>query len=315
MLAETGCTLVDDTIPENRIWSILFNVVGFGLSPFVFLIESNFSYFGQARTRYWIYLPALIHLCLACTSPFTGWIFYVDENCAYSRGPLFFLYAGVFAFSVLIAMVGHIKAVQNYPRYFRSRIWSTTLLMLLGLTVQLIQPEYTVSWMIISVYLVLYYALSCEMSGMLDGLTGLLNRAAFDSITYRFKDQKNKAYCLIALDVNNFKLINDTQGHTYGDNCLRQIAAILMQVFLDSAYVFRLGGDEFCVLIPAQPGQNIDAFLDKVNKHVAEKQKGNQPFPELAAGYAMLGNGKELYETINQADAMMYRNKQKMKIR
>lgn len=315
VLAETGCTLVDNTVPGNRLWSIICNVTGFGVSPFVFLVESNFYHLGQKRKDYWVYFPALVHFGIVCVSPFAGWIFYVDEQCRYGRGPLFTLYIAVFAFSVLVSMVRKIKAIQNYPHYFRSRILSSTLILLVGLSIQVIYPMYSVSWMIISVYLVLYYAFSCEAGGMVDGLTGLLNRAAFNNMMRNFKMQKNRTYSLAMLDVNDFKSINDTQGHAYGDFCLKEISETMKEVFKNRAYVFRFGGDEFCVLIREKHNRDVESYLEEITRRINEKRELYHPFPELAMGYAVIEAGKELRETIGQADLKMYQNKRAMKKR
>lgn len=136
VLAETGCTLTDNTVPENRGWSILFNVIGFGMSPFVFLVESQFYYLKKVEKEYWFYVPALLNLFCVIASPFTGWIFYVTEECKYSRGPLFPVYILAFLFSILLTMCRKIYAIRNYPRYFHSRIIGSTCIMLLGLVVR-----------------------------------------------------------------------------------------------------------------------------------------------------------------------------------
>lgn len=313
VLAETGCSLVDNTIPENRVWSVLCNIIGFGVSPFVFLVESNFYYLKQTTKKYWIYLPATLHLILVCISPLTGWIFYVDENCRYSRGNLFFLYLTVFTFSIMVSMVQKIKAIQNYPRYFRTRIISSTILMLAGLIVQILYPEYVFSWMVISVYLVLYYAHSCEANGMIDGLTGLLNRTAFNKIINNFKRQKNKQYYLFMLDANNFKTINDTKGHTYGDFCLSEIAVLLLDVFSKNAHVFRYGGDEFCVFLTENQNADIENYITQIRNQTAEKQKNYEIFPEIAVGYEKIAEGTEIQKIVELADEKMYKNKQEMK--
>ena len=313
VLAETGCTIVDNTVAENRLWSILLNMIGFGVSPFVFLVESNFYYLKQKSGNYLIYVPAAINLFFVCASPFTGWIFYVDKYCQYDRGPLFLIYIAVFAFSVFVTMVRKINAIRNYPRYFKTRIISSTSLMLLGLIIQIIYPMYAVSWMIISVYLVLYYALAYEINGMVDGLTGLLNRMAFNKMSSNFERRRNKRYCLIMLDVNDFKAVNDTKGHTYGDFCLKEISDILIEIFERNAYVFRFGGDEFSIIITEHKNENTELKIEKMRRLIEEKQRLYQPFPEIAVGYEIIEDGKNMRDVIDSADLKMYENKQKMK--
>ncbi|MED9905393.1 MAG: GGDEF domain-containing protein [Lachnospiraceae bacterium] len=313
VFAETGCKLTDNTVPENRVWSILFNVIGFGVSPFVFLVESRFYYLRNVKKHIWFYIPAFFNLLLVIASPFTNWIFCVTKDCRYGRGKLFPVYLVVFAFSVFVSLWRKMEAIQNYPRYFRARIVGSTGFMLLGLLVQVLSPMYSVSWIIISVYLVLYYALACEMGSMLDGLTGLLNRTAYNKMIEKCKVQKNRQHFLIMLDVNNFKTVNDTKGHVYGDFCLKEIAAMLMEVFEVNAHVFRLGGDEFSVLLWTRQDSDIETYITEIEKRTAERKRLYEAFPEIAIGYERIEAGKELKEVIDTADAKMYQNKQRMK--
>ncbi len=312
VFSEVGCSAFDNTTPENRVWSILFNMIGFGVSPFVFLIESRIFNMNQFRNR-WIYIPALMNLFFVCISPLTGWIFSVDEQCIYQRGQLFWLYIAAFLFSVFVLMVRTLRAMRNYPRYFKTRIMTHTIFLILGLAIQIICPDYLVSWLIISVYLVLHYALICEMNGMIDGLTGLLNRMTFNKYISDFKRKKGKIYYLIMLDANDFKSINDTRGHAYGDFCLKEISNILVHVFGKHAYIFRLGGDEFCII---GSENNKDAVMRRVTESrqiIAEKQKTTQPFPGLAIGCKIIEDGKGIRDVLEAADLEMYANKKEMK--
>lgn len=313
VFAEAGCTLVDNTIPENRAWSILFNVIGFGVSPFVFLIESRFYYLKHTKKCIWIYIPALFNLLLVIASPFTNWIFFVTEDCTYGRGKLFPVYLMVFAFSVFVTMWRKIVAIWNYPRYFWTRIVGGTAFMLLGLLVQVVFPDYSVSWIIISIYLILYYALACEMGSMIDGLTGLLNRMAYNKMIESYKMRKNRQHFLIMLDLNNFKMVNDTKGHVYGDFCLKEIATILMEVFAVNAHVFRFGGDEFSVWLWTRQDADMEAYIMEIEKRITKKKRLYEVFPEIAIGYEKFESGKELGDVIDAADAKMYQNKQRMK--
>lgn len=315
VLVEIGCSLVDNTAPENRAWSIIFNVIGFGVSPFIFLIESNFYDLNQTRKRYWVYVLALVNLFVAIMSPYTGGIFYVSEDCEYSRGPFFYFYIVIFGFSILVTMQRKINAIKYYPRYFRTRIINSTCLMLIGLLVQVFFPKYIVSWMIISIYLVFCYALFCEANSMIDSLTGLLNRAAFDKMIHNIKIQRNKQCFLVMIDVNDFKTVNDVKGHLYGDFCLKEIATILIDVFKVNAHVFRFGGDEFSVLLRTTQNSNIEEYLMKIKEKITNRQRKYQAFPGIAVGYEKLEIGKELREIINQADSKMYQNKQEMKVK
>lgn len=106
-----------------------------------------------------------------------------------------------------------------------------------------------------------------EQLGMLDGLTGISNRRAFD---IQLQSEWNRAIkeatelSMIMLDIDNFKIYNDTYGHPQGDIILQSIAKILKSETKDSPnMVFRYGGEEFAVILPT------DGLAGSV--HVAER--------------------------------------------
>lgn len=90
----------------------------------------------------------------------------------------------------------------------------------------------------------------------IDGLTGIANRRSFDSrITDEWKRalrQNGETLSLIMLDIDHFKLYNDTYGHQEGDNCLKQIAAAIQACCIRPGdLAARYGGEEFAVILPA----------------------------------------------------------------
>jgi len=102
-----------------------------------------------------------------------------------------------------------------------------------------------------------------------DALTGLLNRAGFDQplqLAWESTRESDRRHCLLYLDLDQFKLVNDTSGHQAGDELLRQLAAAMRRTLRDSDLVARLGGDEFGVLLS-------DCEAD-VGLQLAEKLRG-----------------------------------------
>jgi len=86
-----------------------------------------------------------------------------------------------------------------------------------------------------------------------DALTGLINRREFDYRLERAVDearQNRLTHALLYVDLDQFKLVNDTCGHSAGDRLLRDITGVLQQHVRSSDIIARLGGDEFGVLMP-----------------------------------------------------------------
>lgn len=98
-----------------------------------------------------------------------------------------------------------------------------------------------------------------------DSLTGLLNRTACKTLINAYQDWENQICALMIVDIDNFKTLNDTWGHLFGDTVLTEIARRLQALFRRSDVVGRIGGDEFIIFLrdlndlnqPAHHGQRI----------------------------------------------------------
>jgi diguanylate cyclase (GGDEF)-like protein len=104
-----------------------------------------------------------------------------------------------------------------------------------------------------------------------DSLTGLLNRRGFDLVAQQclnHTERDREAACVLVIDLDGIKQINDTVGHDQGDEALRQFAHCLTQTFRVSDVVARLGGDEFVALLGAAGLGDIAPALARLNRHV-----------------------------------------------
>ena len=100
---------------------------------------------------------------------------------------------------------------------------------------------------------------SLDIKAHNDQLTGILNKLSFEELTQNrlATEIHTVPHALIVLDVDNFKGVNDTLGHAYGDQVLASIGSTLRAVFSTEDYVGRIGGDEFCVLVNTEPPENM----------------------------------------------------------
>jgi diguanylate cyclase (GGDEF)-like protein/PAS domain S-box-containing protein len=106
-----------------------------------------------------------------------------------------------------------------------------------------------------------------------DALTGLVNRREFERRLQEAMESAqtgNAAHALCYLDLDRFKVVNDTCGHTAGDNMLREVASIIKEAVRDSDTVGRIGGDEFALLLIGCPLEKARQIADDVVRSVAD---------------------------------------------
>lgn len=145
-----------------------------------------------------------------------------------------------------------------------------------------------------------------------DALTGLLNvRHLQEIVTTVLRGAQRRAEPVTAIyfDVNDFKQINDTEGHQHGDEILRTIGKVIKDTARVEDSCFRYGGDEFCVfLINCQENQARDLFITRLNQQIQEKL-GNV---SISIGAVQTGPDEyvDASTLIRLADERMYAAKQ-----
>ncbi len=150
-----------------------------------------------------------------------------------------------------------------------------------------------------------------------DALTGLPNRHLFGDRLDRAIAQSRRAgqgFCLVFIDLDDFKPINDTHGHVFGDSVLKEVATRLLAGVRESDTVARLGGDEFVVIAPALSGEaEIGRFCAKLIDAVGRPMCIEDRAVQISASFGCAvfpDHGKDGLELLKGADTAMYRAKQ-----
>jgi diguanylate cyclase (GGDEF)-like protein len=155
-----------------------------------------------------------------------------------------------------------------------------------------------------------------KKSAIIDSLTGAYNRRHFYDI---FKEEiipghQYKHLCLITIDFNDFKLVNDTFGHDAGDKILVDFVNISKEIINGVGNVFRIGGDEFTLLFYDQTKEQAYSYMEKIKEefHIIS------PIAKIAYGSVKFSTAKltheyQLSKYIKKADEEMYKNKAEMK--
>ncbi len=153
-----------------------------------------------------------------------------------------------------------------------------------------------------------------------DYLTQLPNRRQFfEHLEDRLNEQNQPPCSLLFIDLNDFKGINDRFGHQVGDEVLIDFAAFLKQQFKEGAFLARVGGDEFMVLLE---GHFEEVILKRLIENLQTTMRARKLFTSLnavvtpAIGYARFPeDGETIEKLVREADRYMYQNKTKHKLR
>lgn len=152
-----------------------------------------------------------------------------------------------------------------------------------------------------------------------DPLTGLKNRRFFDLYipheVERVKRSK-ESLVVVAIDVNDFKDINDAYGHIYGDRILKECAAILHKSVRGSDMLFRFGGDEFLIVMSRASDQDAKVVFQRIDDRLLAwnaKLEDGGPKISLSIGHSLVTHTSELSEVMIEADLRMYEDKRRKK--
>ncbi len=150
-----------------------------------------------------------------------------------------------------------------------------------------------------------------EYLSLHDQLTGIYNRYCFEKELLRLKNSDSYPITLLSCDIDGLKLINDSLGHQFGDKLLVNCATIMQQALRDFDILARVGGDEFCALMPNTDPKTAEEITRKIRANLSAYNKANPNLPlGLSIGLASTENDDTLFNDLyKKADDLMYRDK------
>jgi diguanylate cyclase (GGDEF)-like protein len=146
----------------------------------------------------------------------------------------------------------------------------------------------------------------------LDKLTGIPGRRSCEEALWYPVDVKKSPFCVIMIDLNNLKLVNDKLGHHTGDRLIKAFAEILYKFSSEKVFTGRYGGDEFLCIVHDYEEEMVQRLLNDIKKEVDEFNQKESKFQiQYACGYEY--GGETLPKMLEKADLKMYENKKQMK--
>ena len=298
---------------QNDFWFLatLGYYLGISLRPLVLFFFIRLAE-EKLRINKWILLiPLMVNATLYLSSFFLGvdWLhhltFYIHEGAdglleISTDGPLFLsshiislLYLGYLLFICIVKLNG-----KDYLEGISLLICSIAVIVaaILG-TLRITRNLLNTT---IAISTVFYYLFLTQQQNKKDPLTGLYNRQSYYKDTLKYVKQVD---AVIQIDMNGLKYINDTQGHEEGDKALIAVASAITKFAGKSTFSYRLGGDEFIVLMMNADKKIVSRFVEDVGDFLAE---GNYP---CAIGYALRENGETIGDLVTKAETFMYQQK------
>lgn len=301
--------LNDNPSGGTRILSFVINAISIGL---VFLIPVTFGLaFNESfrRKSILIMAPAIVGEIFVITSIWTGWIFSIDKNGVYQRGPLFFINILISFWGLIIIFYVHISMSKEFDRSERIYLWVLLALLFTSSIIQMIDIRIQIMWGGIAVTEILYYVFLRETRLKYDAVTGTRNRNCFERELEAI--QPNDSLFLLEFDVNNLKVVNDTLGHAKGDKLIRDAALMISEAYRECGLVYRIGGDEFAVIAPSCSYVKVEKARKELLILIDEYKKVYSKNFYIANAYCKFDSihHNSINDCLREADQKMYEDK------
>ena len=302
--------LFDGRFRQVHIWT---KVVELSLTPVVpFICAEILNYSADASQKNkWVYYVLLLHTGMEVLSAFGRFIFYVDSNDIFCHGPFYWIYLVTYLGGSIYVLRSGYKVSRQYQN--RNKIILVMLLAFLlgGIAANQFDKSVKSAWLTVAIVVTLFYIFYNDMMQRIDEMTMLLNRTSYINRLSRLREPVTIQF----FNVDFFKSVNEQYGHLYGDHCLQVIGDIIRNTYVQYGKCYRVGGDEFCVIL-----DSADSPIDALNESffdAMEKYRGTDShFPYVSLGYARYELAKgDIRDTIQAAASVMYRNKERNKIK
>ena len=281
-------TLIVDGKPSSYRWlNIMSNYLGFGLSPavaicLVYVLDKKTTFKREFKMAVYCELGYLIFLALSIPH---GIVFSVDADNIYSRGQYFCIYVIMYFTAILYLSISTIIKAREFQNRSRKLIYPLIVFLTAETIIQVMSPELRVTWLCVTLQ------------------SSYLNRT---------EEMRYSGGVLIVFDVNDFKMVNDDYGHLQGDICLAAIADCIKKAYACYGYCYRIGGDEFCVLL--KNGEKEEECLHEFMNRLEERRKEITFLPIVSFGSSVF-SGEDINVVKEIADRNMYQCKKEQKNR
>lgn len=294
-----------------------FNLLLFMFSPAVpgfWVAYIDYKIHGdkkRLKDRFYFQFPFMIAVFLGIVNIFSPIVFSVDPvTNVYSRLPLvsinFIMVYGLLFYCIY--------QVIRFRRSIKSNLLVAVVAFLfvpaVASIIQFFHFGLILMWGTMGLVLLLVYLFLETTSSAKDYLTGLYSRKKIDEIVAT-KLEKNDEFTLVMMDLDDYKKINDTHGHTVGDQSIIIMANLLKSILSNDGIVARYGGDEFIILYQSIDVKKLDEMFATLRKRLLEYD--DEVIREITFSYGISTRSRNSLITYRQmlveSDNNMYKNK------
>ena len=260
----------------------------------------------------------MINAIMACSSVFTKSIFFIDEQNIYHRADWYGIYVFAYMLSITFFVIKSKKFSDEHLGKDLSKLISIALFLVSSLMIQMFERNLKTDWLSISISLVFWFLYYRGLHEQKDKKLNMFNKKSYDEQIQKIKYET----AVFIIDINDFKKINDMFGHQQGDLYIEEVAHLICKVFESDGYCFRIGGDEFSVILKndvlrkydeyENPDIILDQYTRELEYRVKKAQETDSNFPTLAVGYGIKDSNTTLLEAAKVADKLMYEVKENM---
>lgn len=285
---------------------------------FLWTVYVDYKLFGKLERLRKIYpfvaIPAMFVCLLAVLNIFFDILFTVTPENVYVRTPMVIIsYLVTYGYLMLGAVMVFIYR-RKVGKYLFMPVIVFLVPIFIGSLIQLLYYGIALIWVTVSFGLVSLYINLQNEASMLDSLTKLYNReylTRFLNYTMQ-KPVTFKKTAGIMMDINAFKEINDTYGHSEGDHALQIVGQCLLNISDEDCFAVRYGGDEFIVICSVRSQEQLEQVAEKIHSHI-EQQNRQYTLPyqlSLSMGSTLFDPAADNIDSfLQRMDQRMYENK------
>ena len=323
--------IMGNMIPRNLISTSIVDfaiAISLGLITYLWLrfvmAVENVPSREKPLFRFITLIPFLIGVIGLVVTYFVARPLIYDENLTLQ--PLYHIFMnGPSYFYIVAILIYTLRRASNEKNHVEKRKHLITgllpLMVVIGGIVQMLMPETAIFCFASTFLMLIFYIQSMQGQISIDPLTGLNNRGQLAKYLSQesLLRKEHKMSFVIMIDVNDFKEINDTYGHSQGDRALVILSEALRKIVAGSKtpiFLGRYGGDEFIMVVHPQDELEVVTIVDSIRQEVEAncKSEGTPYVLSLGVGYDKLGDeNDDFHACMERADRKLYLNKEQVK--